>query len=149
MTRRVVTGLDGEGRSTVLLDGPVQPFESGQWGGIAWRTDSVPADNSAQADCAPVAFDFALMQQASSLFMVIEFAHGQGPFWHATNTIDYIVMIEGEVVLELESGEVRLCAGDVAVDRGVLHSWRNDSGKPARAAIVALPALPVGDGATV
>ena len=40
-------------------------------------------------------------------------------------------------------------AGAVLVDRGVSHSCRNDSGKPARAAIVLLPALPVGKGRTV
>ncbi|OCC23831.1 hypothetical protein MB02_08330 [Croceicoccus estronivorus] len=148
MTRRVVTGLDEQGRSTVLLDGPPIPFD-GAWGGIIWHTDAVPASNAAQADCKHVPFDFELMHNASSLFMMMEFPPGQDQFWHATNTIDYIAMIEGEIVLELETGEVLLKAGDLAVDRGVLHSWRNDTDKPARAAIVTLPAHPVGKGATV
>ncbi|MDD3798359.1 MAG: cupin domain-containing protein [Novosphingobium sp.] len=148
MTRRVITGLDAKGRSTVLVDGPPQAFE-GQWGGIVWHTDTAPVDNSRQADCDPVQFGFDLMHTASSLFMMLEFAPGQEPFWHATNTIDYIVVVDGEVVLELETGEVTLKAGDCLVDRGVIHSWRNDTDKPARVACVAIPAAPVGKGATV
>jgi quercetin dioxygenase-like cupin family protein len=83
------------------------------------------------------------------MFMLMEFAPGQPEFWHATDTLEYITMLEGEIVFQTESEEVTLRAGDVLVDRGVLHSWRNDSGKPARAAIVIIPAEPVGKGRTV
>jgi mannose-6-phosphate isomerase-like protein (cupin superfamily) len=145
--RRVITGLDAEGRSAVLLDGPVRPL--GETGGFVWRTDASPADNSAQADYPEVTFDFDVMHGPGSLFMLHEFPIGGGDFWHATDTIEYLVMIEGEVVLQLETGEVRLGAGDCLVDRGVIHNWRNDGPAPARAAIIALPALPVGKGRTV
>lgn len=145
--RRVVTGLDEQGRSCVLIDGPVPAW--GETGGRVWRTASHPADNSVQADCPDEPFGFGLMQSGGSAVMMHEFAPGTPDFWHATDSIEYLAMLEGEVTLALEAGEVTLRAGDVLVDRGVVHSWRNDSGKPARAFIVALPAHPVGAGSTV
>jgi len=49
----------------------------------------------------------------------------------------------------LETGEVTLRAGDLIVDRGVIHGWRNDAGVPAVYASVTIPAKPVGQGRTV
>ena len=145
--RRVVTGLDDEGRSAVIIDGQTPPW--GETGGRIWRTETCPADNSGRSDCPDVPFSFDLMQSGGSTVMAHSFPPGAPEFWHATDTIDYIVMTEGEVVLQLEAEEVTLRAGDVLVDRGVIHSWRNDTAKPARAVIVALPAHPVGKGSTV
>lgn len=147
MTRRVVTGLDAQGRSAVIIDGPVPAW--GETGGRVWRTASHPADNSVQADCPDEPFSFDLMESGGSVVMMHTFMPGIADFWHTTNSIEYLAMLEGEVVLQLEAGEVALRAGDVLVDRGVVHSWRNDSGQPARAMIVALPARPVGKGRTV
>lgn len=143
--RRVVTGLDAEGRSCVIVDGPGLPL--GSMSQMAWRS-TVPPDNSGMQDCGAVEFSFDLMHE-QSLFQRCEFLPGIGDFWHATDTIDYLVMLEGEVTLVLEAGEVTLRAGDFLVQRGVGHSWRNDSGARAAAAIVSLPALPVGKGRTV
>lgn len=142
--RRVVTGLDDHGKSCVLIDGPVRPY--GETGGFVWRTEEHPADNSVQTDCPDTPFSFELMQSGGSLFMLHEWAAGGSDFWHATNSIEYLIMLEGEVVLQLETGEVTLRAGDCLVDRGVIHNWRNPGPGPARAAIVALPARPVGKG---
>lgn len=147
--RRVVTGLDADGKSCVLIDGPLHSLGGGGGGAMAWRTDGLPADNSVQADIVPVPFDFNLMHAGGSMFMVMDFSPKAQDFWHATDTLEYITMLEGEIVLQLEAGEVRLQAGDVLVDRGVVHSWKNDSGRMARAAIVILPSLPVGKGRTV
>ena len=143
--RRVVTGLNEAGKSCVIVDGPGLPY--GQGARMIWRSE-VPADNSTQADCEPVAFSFDLMERGS-MFIRMEFAPGAAEFWHATDTIDYIVMLEGEVTLMLEACETILRAGDFLVDRGVVHCWRNDSGKPAVAAIISLPAHAVGKGKTV
>ena len=68
---------------------------------------------------------------------------------HATDTIDYLVVVSGELVLVLETGEVTLRAGDLIVDRGVLHGWRNDSDAPTTYVSVTIPAHPVGKGRTV
>lgn len=148
--RRIVTGLDPEGRSCVTIDAPLAV--GGTAPGMAWCTATLPADNSGTQDCAPAAFGFDLMHAGGSLFMVVEYPPGMGSdgtFWHATDTLDYLVVLKGEVVLMLETGEVRAGAGDCIVDRGVVHAWRNDTDETAALAIVILPAHPVGKGRTV
>lgn len=139
--RRVVTGLDADGRSCVVIDGPVAPMSA--MGGMVWRTEAVPADNSGSRDIAGEPFSFEMMEGGGSTFMVVEYPPGMGEFWHATSTIDYIVVLEGEVVLELEAGEVRLSAGNFLIDRGVVHSWRNDGPGRAVSAVITLPAHPL------
>ena len=68
---------------------------------------------------------------------------------HATDTIDYLVIISGHVTLVMEDGEAQLGPGDMVVDRGVMHAWRNDTDAPCLAAVVNLPAHPVGQGRTI
>lgn len=139
--RRVVTGLDAGGKSAIILDGPPAPMSA--TGGMVWRTDNVPADNSGSDDVASGPFSFDMMEGGGSTFMVVEYPVGMGEFWHSTRTIDYIVVLEGEVVLMLETGEVRLRKHDFLVDRGVVHSWRNDGPEPAVSAVITLPAHPL------
>ncbi|MEZ5743811.1 MAG: cupin domain-containing protein [Sphingomonadaceae bacterium] len=146
MARRVVTGLNAAGKSCVVIDGEIPAVS--EVGGVAWHTDSHPVDNSGSEDAAPAEFSFDLMH-AGSTFMIHRYVPGQGEFWHATDTTDYIVMLEGEVTLLLEAGEVTLRKGDLCVDRGINHCWRNDSGADAVAAIIAIPARPIGKGRTV
>jgi quercetin dioxygenase-like cupin family protein len=62
---------------------------------------------------------------------------------HATDTLDYAVIVSGEVTLITQTGETMVRAGDVVVDRGVLHSWRNDGTEPCRMLFVFLKADPV------
>lgn len=144
--RRIVTGLNAEGRSCVQIDGPTVSLGGSQQ---VWRTETIPADNSGSSDCPSGPFSFDLMHSGGSMFMVMDYAPGIGDFWHATDTLEYIVMLHGEVTFVTETGQVVLKAGDFLVDRGIVHSWRNSSGEVARAAIVILPALPVGKGRTV
>jgi len=144
--RRVVTGLDAEGRSCIVLDGPLAPL--GSSAGLAWFAEALPVDNSGAGDCPHPEFSFDLIHQGGAVCMVHEFRKGEGEFWHATDTIDYVVMLSGEVVLELESGAATLRAGDFCIDRGVVHRWRNEREEPARAMIVMLPAHPVAQGET-
>jgi quercetin dioxygenase-like cupin family protein len=146
--RRVITGLDDQGRSAVLIDGPVRAFEAG-WGGYVWHTEAVPADNSGCQDAAPPGFSYDLFHDGGSNFFVIDMPPGERSSVHATDTVDYIVIMSGEVVLELEAGEGLLKAGDLVTDRGVIHAWRNDGPQPCRYAVVTLPAHPVGKGRTV
>lgn len=145
--RRIVTGLDADGKSCIAIDGPLLPLS--HTNAMVWRTETVPADNSGTADCPGGPFSFEMMHGGGSLFMVNEYQPGVQAYWHATDTIDYIVMLKGEVTIQLEAGEARLKAGDVLVDRGVIHSWRNDGPDVAVAAIVTSPAQPVGKGKTV
>ena len=54
---------------------------------------------------------------------------GRHPMMHRTETVDYAVVLEGEITLLLDEGEVQLKAGDVAIQRGTSHAWSNRSGK--------------------
>ncbi|PEQ11614.1 hypothetical protein B2G71_15935 [Novosphingobium sp. PC22D] len=148
MSRRVVTGLDEAQRSCVIVDGPVHRFGAGD-GGYVWRTEAVPADNAGRADIAPVDFSYDLFHGGGTNFFYVEMAPGTASSVHATDTIDYITMIRGAVVLVLDTCEVLLRAGDLVVDRGVIHSWRNDGPDACAYAVVTVPAYPVGEGRTV
>ncbi len=144
--RRVVTGLDAEGRSCVIIDGEVPRFDAAT--NLVWRTAALPADNAGRDDAAaPYTMD--MLHDGGSNFLLVELPPNMGRFMHATDTIDYLVVLEGTVVLELESGEARLGPGDFIVDRGVIHAWRNDGPETAVMASITLPALPVGKGRTV
>jgi mannose-6-phosphate isomerase-like protein (cupin superfamily) len=148
MSRRVVTGLDGQGKSCVIFDGEV--LRHAPVANLVWRSGAVPADNSGRADAAgPYAME--MLHDGGTNFILTEFPPGMGgeAFMHATDTIDYLIVISGEVVLVLETGEVTLRAGDLIVDRGVIHGWRNDADVPAVYASVTIPAKPVGQGRTV
>jgi len=151
--RRVVTGLNAEGRSCIIIDGEVPVPQGGMGVGMIWRTDAIPADNSGQDDPCGEPFGFDMMHAGGSTFLTIEYPPGMGgegePGWHATDTIDYIVVLTGEVVLMVEDGEVTMKAGDFFVDRGVVHAWRNDGDVPTRIAVINLPSHPVGKGRTV
>ena len=58
------------------------------------------------------------------------------PGMHTTPTIDYGIVLSGEIDLELDEGEVHLQAGDVVVQRGTRHAWRNRGTEPCRIAFV-------------
>jgi len=90
-----------------------------------------------------------MLHDGGSNFLLVELPPGIGRFMHATDTIDYLVVLEGQVVLELEAGEAHLGPGDFIVDRGVMHAWRNDGPATAVMASITLPAHPVGKGRTV
>jgi quercetin dioxygenase-like cupin family protein len=57
---------------------------------------------------------------------------GRHPMMHRTETVDYAVVLEGEIVLLLDEGDVHLKAGDVVIQRGTSHAWSNRSGKPVK-----------------
>jgi quercetin dioxygenase-like cupin family protein len=57
---------------------------------------------------------------------------GRHPLMHRTETVDYAVVLDGEIYLVLDDTEVKLTAGDVVIQRGTNHAWSNRSGKPVR-----------------
>jgi naringenin degradation protein FdeH len=57
---------------------------------------------------------------------------GRHPMMHRTQTVDYAVVLDGEITLLLDEGEVVLRTGDVVIQRGTNHAWSNRSGKPVR-----------------
>ena len=65
---------------------------------------------------------------------------------HRTETIDYVIVMEGELDMDMDNSTVKLKAGDILVQRGTNHSWVNRGDKVARAAFVLIDANPLGIG---
>lgn len=144
--RRVVTGIDEQGRSCILIDGPVPQLNASS--DLIWRTASIPADNSGSDDMA-LPYAMEMLHDGGSNFLHVVFPPKMGPYMHATDSLDYLVVLSGQIVMQLEAGEVTLNPGDLVVDRGVMHAWRNDTDSPASMVSVTVPARPVGKGRTI
>lgn len=74
--------------------------------------------------------------------------HGSGsrhPFMHRTETIDYGIVLEGEIVLILDDSETLLRAGDIVVQRGTNHGWANRGSVPCRIAFILIDGEFAGD----
>jgi quercetin dioxygenase-like cupin family protein len=68
---------------------------------------------------------------------------------HRTETVDYVIVIDGEIEMDMDDSTVQLKAGDILIQRGTNHAWANRSGKPARVAFVLVDAQPLGIGSPV
>lgn len=149
--RRVITGLDSDGRSCIALDETLETISGGALKAI-WTSDTLPARNDGEVGAADFNFSFDVTRRGGSGFMIVEVQPGKGlgPMgMHATNTLDYCVIVRGRMELVLETGSVILEAGDVFVQRGVMHGARAIGDECAIMAVVLVPAEPVGNGATV
>jgi microcystin-dependent protein len=62
--------------------------------------------------------------------------HSRHPFMHRTESIDYCIVLQGEITLILEEGETVARAGDIVIQRGTDHAWANRSGRMCRMAFV-------------
>ena len=144
--RRVVTGIDASGKSCVISDARLD--EIAACGGdptIIWKTDDYPVSNAGHAEGAqPFGTDSF---NCSSFFLMFTQEPGKPSAWHATDTVDYVIVLSGRVMLELEAGGVELGPGDLIVDRGVTHSWRAIGDEPAVIVASVVRANPVGKGA--
>jgi len=76
------------------------------------------------------------------VFRVVSFGPGVSPRNHRTDSIDYAVVISGEIDMELDIGSVHLTAGDVLVQRGTIHNWVNKSKEPCVIAFSLIAAKP-------
>jgi mannose-6-phosphate isomerase-like protein (cupin superfamily) len=143
-TRRVVTGHDVRGRSVVLSDGPPPQHHPMHGSGVGadfhemWNeADSIP-ELALGAAREPNERPFTIMPVAGHLLRILDVYPlkdgGKRAVTHRTRTLDYVVVIEGELVLILDDSEVILKPGDVVVQRGTDHAWENRSGTIARAA---------------
>ena len=143
-SRRVVTGHDANGKSVVLSDGePPQHHEmTGEAIGAdfieLWSSpETVPVLTSEPAS-EPNERPFTIMPPSGHLMRIIDIypAHmgGQKTVMHRTRTLDYAMVISGEVVLHLSDSEVVLGPGEVVVQRGTDHAWENRSDSVTRMA---------------
>ena len=134
-----------------------------------WETTGAPADNSGNADAA--ARKVRLEPPANgTILRIVEFPpdsvwrgqanareafdsigaghapdrHSADPMMHKTATVDYIIVLKGEIYAIMETGEKLLRAGDVLVQRGTNHSWSVRTSEPCIVAAVLVSAKPVG-----
>ena len=82
-----------------------------------------------------------------SRFMVAQFPPGMNTTIHRTDTVDYVIVLDGQIKVELDRGErVTLKPHDVLIQRGTNHRWINDTDGPCKIAFVMLDAEPNGVG---
>jgi mannose-6-phosphate isomerase-like protein (cupin superfamily) len=167
--RRVVTGHTASGKSTILFDGP-PPDGPAPHDRYVWTTTTTPADNSGASEAfAPFRLEppangsifrvvefppqsalsgFSAEQKEEffkNLFASLGASHcrvdtSRSAGMHKTGTIDYAVVLRGEVTLLLDEGEATLRPGDLVVQRGTNHDWVVRGNEPALIAFVMLPA---------
>lgn len=175
--RRIVTGHDSAGRSTILSDAP-SPHAMTLAGtdnfGITdlWKTFSTPADITGPAESCGNPMTLAPPRNGS-VFRIVEFppdkeyvgrwkreeafgslgesgaaavdhqgaARHEG--MHRTTSVDYALVLEGEIWAVLDEAETLMRAGDVLVQRGTNHAWSNRTDRPALVAFVLLDARPL------
>jgi mannose-6-phosphate isomerase-like protein (cupin superfamily) len=160
----VVTGHLADGRSTVVFDGPapnVKQRQAGNGSTLVWVTDESPAQVSGKDRAAR---EIAVPPpRRGTIFRLAEFPPGVGgevrdnetvlrdfgigadvargvaprhPAIHRTRSVDYIVVLEGEIDLLLDDRDVHLAAGDVVVQQGTNHAWINRGAATCRLAMV-------------
>lgn len=142
--RRVVTGHTPEGKAVIVSDEPVSSIPVGGTGSATaalWGRDDVadfPDDGSqpamsaafpAPGGCALAIMELAPGDQKFQEFVrdaLAPWADPDEPGMHRSATIDYDIVLEGTIVLELDDGvEVTLGPGDVVVQNGTRHRWHN------------------------
>jgi quercetin dioxygenase-like cupin family protein len=126
--RRVVTDHDERGRSRVAIDE---------------RCSNVISRRPGHQSCV------AWTGGDGTIFRVVEYQPGVAPRMHRTETIDYAVVVSGEIDMQLDDGTVHLRAGDVLVQQATLHDWVNRGSAPCVIAFVLVPAKPAERGGKV
>lgn len=148
--RRVVTGHDTSGRATVKIDEIAKNPVSSRPGAtscVVWTTHGFPVNNDGGEDESRRQTGTTL--DNGTIFRILELAPGVSPRNHRTDSIDYAVVMSGEVDMELDDTTVHLKAGDVLVQRGTIHNWVNRGTEPCVIAFVLIAAKPVTAGGKV
>lgn len=171
--RRVVTGHDAQGKSIIAMDGIAPNMkEMPSFPGLAltdlWETKGAPASNEGDKDLAerPIRLE---PPSGGTIVRIVEFppdstrpqssdgregfkaigaGHAQDrsssdPMMHRTGTVDYIIVLKGEIYAVMENGETLLKAGDVLIQRGTMHSWSVRGNEPCIVAAILVNAKPL------
>ena len=169
-TRRVVTGHEN-GKAVVIADGlapnvKIREAAGGLVSTLLWVTRETPADIAGATDRADCEIGVA-PPPGGSILRIVDFpplgegkgqldnaailremgvapldAPARSPFMHRTRSIDYAIVLSGEIDMLLDDSEVHLRAGDVLVQQGTNHAWENRSGEICRIAFVLIDAAP-------
>jgi quercetin dioxygenase-like cupin family protein len=147
--RRVVTSHNANGKAVVWIDGDAtnHKFPSDKISStLMWSTDATPTQILSDTDEGARILG-TTPPLGGSRFTMMEFQPGNAGHLHRTDTIDYVICLEGEIDMELDDAErVTLKAGDVVIQRGTNHAWINRGTRPCRLAVVLIDALPKRDG---
>lgn len=170
--RRIVTAHDASGKAIVSLDGPApnrRVRDAGLVSTLLWTTDVAPAKH-ANDDRGAVTIGVT-PPPAGTILRVVDFppfddatqtvdagkltaemgiaGHDTGgrrapthPFMHATDSVDYAIVLEGEIDMLLDDSSVHLRAGDILVQQGTNHAWVNRGARTCRIAFVLVGAEP-------
>ena len=134
--RRVVTGLDANGRSVIVLDDNPQAKTVGT--GEAARTllDVWSTISTSVLSSDPAKEGVAGLGPNATEIRIVELPPGHRREMHRTDTVDYGLVLSGELYAVFESGETLLRPGDIIVQRGTNHAWENRSDAPTRVAFI-------------
>lgn len=158
--RRIVTGDDAQGVSRIVEDAPAKavrtvPERPGYRAVNVWRTNAGPVEEHKGIlppkggtilriiDFPPEPKDPAeRRRRIAATFgdLFKDAAHdkreGKHPGMHTTPTVDYAIVLAGEIWAVMDEGETLMRTGDVLVQRGTNHAWANRSSETARIAFV-------------
>lgn len=167
--RRVVTGHDENGNAIIARDATAPNVRvraaNGLTSTLMWAEDATPADNSGALDKSDRDIGVA-PPDGGSVFRVVEFTPDNGavsnaemkkelgldpddgtpvrhPGMHRTRSVDYAIVLSGEIDMLVDHDEVHLTAGDVVVQRGTNHAWANRGTETCSIAFVLIDAKPL------
>jgi mannose-6-phosphate isomerase-like protein (cupin superfamily) len=165
-TRRIVTGHDARGKAVVLFDDVVRAKQRGANGvSLFWVTSEFPVDAAGSSDRGQTPVGVP-PPGGGTVFRVVDFypasphaapvdhieilrAMGIDPATqgyarhantHRTRTIDYAIVLDGEIDMLLDDSEIHVKAGDVLVQQATNHAWVNNGTKPCRIAFILIDA---------
>ena len=142
--RRVVTGHDQNGKAVVTIDEVsknVISRRANHESCVIWSTGEFPSDNGGDADNG--LRKVGTVDPGGTVFRLVEYGPGVTPRNHRTESVDYAVVLSGEIDMEMDGTMVHLKAGDVLVQRGTIHNWINNGKVPCVIAFVLVAAKPV------
>ncbi|GAA1540065.1 quercetin dioxygenase-like cupin family protein [Microbacterium ginsengiterrae] len=142
--RRIVTGHDSEGNAVIREDKTMETKVLGAEAEmvLAWTTAEFPSDNSDEFDGA--LREVRRVSPGGSVLQFVTMHPHTASKHHRTHSLDYGIVLEGHVTLQLDNGEETVCGpGDVVIQRGTIHTWRNDTDEPTKVAFILLDAKPV------
>lgn len=135
--RRIVTGHDEDGKAIVEIDEiskNVVNKRPGQYSTVVWATNSFPPDMDTDQD---ISADITTTTIPDGVVCRISrFDPGVAPRVHRTASVDYAIVLSGEMDMELDDETVHIKAGDVVVQRGTIHNWINNGTEPCMMAFI-------------
>jgi quercetin dioxygenase-like cupin family protein len=139
--RRVVTGHDENGKAVVTIDElskNVIARRPGMESAVIWATDRPVPDLASDRDISAEVTGTTM--PGGSVLRVARLEPGVSPRLHRTESIDYAIVLSGQLDMEIEDQVVHLNPGDIVVQRGTVHNWVNNGTEPVTVAFILISA---------